>query len=88
MSLLINDIIEGDIDIKNEPTQLVFNEPKESLLVFRETNPNNEILRLTPDGKIFWCGREVVGDEMFKQAIIDLHRVFCKNMENYESKTS
>ena len=31
-----------------------------------------EVIRIQPDGRIFWCGREVVGDEMFKAAMIDL----------------
>ena len=31
-----------------------------------------EVIRIQPDGSIFWCGREVVGDEMFKAAMIDL----------------
>jgi hypothetical protein len=31
-----------------------------------------EVIRIQPDGRIFWSGREVVGDEMFKAAMVDL----------------
>jgi hypothetical protein len=31
-----------------------------------------EVIRIQPDGSIFWNQREVVGDEMFRAAMVDL----------------
>ena len=33
-----------------------------------------EVLRIEVGGRIFWNGREVVGDEMFREAMMDLNK--------------
>jgi len=39
---------------------------------FEVNNGAREVLRLCPDGKILWNGREVKGDEDFRAAMIDV----------------
>lgn len=50
---------------------------------FETNNGAREILRLYPDGKILWNGREVKGDEDFRAAMIDV-RDFTRNMIGME----
>lgn len=41
------------------------------VLVFRPPG-TDEVLRIDPEGKVFWKGMELVTDADFKQAVLDL----------------
>lgn len=42
-------------------------------------NPKHkEIVRIDPEGRIFWLGREVTTDEEFRQTMLELHKAFTK----------
>lgn len=40
--------------------------------VLSVTTPVTPVFQITGDGRIFWRGREVTGDEEFRLAILDL----------------
>lgn len=40
---------------------------------------NNEILRFTPNGEIFWRGKLIEMDSDFKQAVFDIRRLLIIN---------
>lgn len=50
-----------------------------NIIVIRD-NSTNEILRIAPDGKLFWNGREVETDDDFRAAMLELAALFKRNM--------
>lgn len=48
-----------------------------SELTLNVNTPSEIIIRIEPDGRIFWRGREVVSDDEFKKAMIDLRDAIC-----------
>lgn len=40
---------------------------------------NNEVLKFTPDGEIFWRGKLIEMDSEFKQAVFDIRRLLILN---------
>lgn len=41
----------------------------------RESKPVEEILRIDPDGRLFWRGREVETDAGMREALLDLAHI-------------
>jgi hypothetical protein len=39
---------------------------------------NKEVVRIDPQGRIYWLGREVTTDEEFRQTMLELHKSFTK----------
>lgn len=42
-----------------------------------------EIVRIDPQGRIFWLGREVTTDEEFRQTMLELNKAFTKTNLRY-----
>lgn len=52
-------------------------------LITIHTSECKEIVRIDPQGRIFWLGREVTTDEEFRQTMLELHKAFVKtNLNN------
>jgi hypothetical protein len=47
----------------------------------RQNNPPREVIRIAPDGKLFWNEREVETDDDFRKAMLDLADVLKRNLE-------
>lgn len=45
-------------------------------LITIHTPKHQEVVRIGPDGRIFWLGREVTTDEEFRQTMLELHKAF------------
>ena len=43
-------------------------------LITIHTPKHQEVVRIGPDGRIFWLGREVTTDEEFRQTMLELHK--------------
>lgn len=52
----------------------------DSSITFRvqENNQPEEIIRIGPDGSIYWRGREIESDQDFKSAMLDLRDAMMK----------
>ena len=58
----------GPVDIDN----LYAAAPPMAATSFLFQPDSREVLKITADGKIFWNGREVEGDDEFRAAMVDL----------------
>jgi hypothetical protein len=60
--------------VKNSelPSTITINNPK-----------HQEVVRIDPQGRIFWLGREVTTDEEFRQTMLELHKALTKTNLNY-----
>jgi len=45
---------------------------KPNIIEIRKNNPPREVIRIAPDGKLFWNEREVETDDDFRSAMLDL----------------
>lgn len=73
-------------------TKNLLNDLDDNLHLFTKTNPyiwehlsvtsdmNTEVIRIAPDGSLYWKGRLVETDEEFKLAMLDLKEVLCQTM--------
>ena len=43
-------------------------------------DPQTEVIRIGPDGRLFWRGREVETDDDFRAAMLDLSAALSQNM--------
>ena len=43
------------------------------------SNGTEEIVRIASDGRVFWNGREVITDDEFRTAMLELGRVLREN---------
>lgn len=51
----------------------------DNTISFRINEPNpQEIIRIGPDGNIYWKGRQVESDSEFKEAMLDLKDAMIK----------
>lgn len=45
--------------------------------IIQISNSNHkEVVRIDPEGHIFWLGREVTTDDEFRQTMLELHKAF------------
>ena len=61
---------KGNLYIKNTPTDI---------LTVRK-DANTEVIRIGPEGHLFWRGREVETDDDFRGAMMDLAAALRQNM--------
>ena len=76
--ILSNEGSEANISRGLEPKGEVFvvlREPTHNSLTFLSSQ-NVEVIRIEPDGRLFWHQREVKTDDDFRAAMIDLAKAF------------
>jgi hypothetical protein len=47
--------------------------------ILRVQIPAREVIRIAPDGRIFWNGREVETDDQFRAAMLELRDAMLRN---------
>jgi hypothetical protein len=62
-----------------ETKTYAFTQQPANILEIRK-NPNTEVIRIGPDGRLFWRGREVETDDDFRGAMMDLAAAMRQNM--------
>lgn len=55
---------------------------KPNIIEVRKDNPPREVIRIAPDGKLFWNEREVETDDDFRGAMLDLAEALKPNHEH------
>ena len=53
-----------------------------NIIEVRKNNPPREVIRIAPDGKLFWNEREVETDADFRNAMLDLAEALKPNHEH------
>ena len=56
-----------------------------NIIEVRASN-STEVLRIGPDGNIYWCGRLVESDDDFKKSMLDLAEVFKANYKRQQQE--
>lgn len=50
------------------------------------SSPTTEVLRIAPDGNIYWHGRLVESDDDFKKSMLELAEVFKANYKRQQQE--
>jgi hypothetical protein len=70
--MLQNNYAYANIKAPELPSTITINNPS-----------SKEVVRIDPQGRIYWLGREVTTDEEFRQTMLELHKAFTKTNLKY-----